>query len=164
MPPSACAWPVPRRYTAERHRAYDIGCRSKAREDRMAIYKTADMPAQRDEVAPFEAKSVAGELMKVGLVRYEEGKSPPPHFHPNEEQFIYLLEGRMRMVLGDEMQVIEPGDIVHIPRNVRHGILPVEGHVLFFTCKSPSGDGSLVQDYNRATDADEVIKALAESG
>lgn len=129
----------------------------------MPIYRTSEMEGLRDAVAPFEAKSVAGELMKVGLVRYEEGKSPPPHFHPNEEQFIYLLEGKMRMVLGDEMRTLEPGDLVHIPRDVRHGILPVEGHVLFFTCKSPSGNGSLIQDYNKADDADEVVQALADA-
>ena len=129
----------------------------------MPIYRTSEMPVQTDSVAPFTARSVAGELMKVGLVRYGEGEAPPPHFHPNEEQFIYLLEGKMRMVLGDDMSTVEVGDLVHIPRNERHGILPIEGHVLFFTCKSPSGDGDLNQDYNLATDADEMKRALAEA-
>ena len=43
-----------------------------------------------------------------------------------------------------------------------HGILPVEGHFVFFTCKSPVGDGRMSQDYNRAEDADEAMADMAK--
>ena len=108
-------------------------------------------------------KSFSGEFMKVGLVHYEEGVAPPPHFHPNEEQFIYVLEGKLRMVLGDETTTIEPGDLVHISRNLRHGILPVEGHCLFFTCKSPAGSGALSEDYTEIPNLDEMVRRLDEA-
>jgi quercetin dioxygenase-like cupin family protein len=126
----------------------------------MSIYRTNEIEYKPDDTAPALMKTFVGEFMKVGLVYYEEGVAPPPHFHPNEEQFIYVLEGKLRMVLGDETTTIEPGDIVHISRNLRHGILPVEGHCLFFTCKSPAGDGRLAQDYNKADDADEKMAEM----
>lgn len=127
----------------------------------MPFYKMSEMEAKRSKVGPSESKSVAGELMKVGVVTYREGEGPPPHFHPNEEQFMYILEGRMRMVLGDEEQIIEPGTLVHIPRNVRHGVCAVGGPAVFFAVKSPVGTGDLSQDYNKAKDAEEVWKRLS---
>lgn len=128
----------------------------------MPFYKLSEMEAKRSKVGPSESKSVAGELIKVGVVTYQEGEGPPPHFHPNEEQFMFVLEGKMRMALGDEEQIIEPGALVHIPRNVRHGVCAVGGPAVFFAAKSPVGTGDMSQDYNKAKDADDVWKRLSD--
>lgn len=101
--------------------------------------------------------------MKVGIVTYQEGEGPPPHFHPNEEQYMLMLEGKLKMVLGDEERVIERGVLVHIPRNTRHGVRAVGGPAVFFAAKSPVGTGDLSQDYNMAQDAVEVWKRLSAS-
>lgn len=127
----------------------------------MPFYDISAIAAKRSKVGPAESKSVAGELIKVGVVTYQEGEGPPPHFHPNEEQFMYILEGKMRMVLGDEERDIGPGTLVHIPRNVRHGVCAVGGPAVFFAAKSPVGTGDLSQDYNKAQDAEEVWKRLS---
>jgi len=127
----------------------------------MPFYKMSEMQAKRSNVSPSESRSVAGELMKVGVVTYREGEGPPPHYHPNEEQFMFVLEGRMRMVLGDEERIIEPGTLVHIPRNVRHGVCALGGPAVFFATKSPVGKGELSEDYNKAGDAEEVWKRLS---
>jgi len=127
----------------------------------MPFYNLAEMEAKRSQVGPSESKSVAGELIKVGVVTYREGEGPPPHFHPNEEQFMYVLEGKMKMVLGEEERIIEPGMLIHIPRNVRHGVCALGGPAVFFAVKSPVGTGDLSQDYNKAKDAEEVWKRLS---
>jgi quercetin dioxygenase-like cupin family protein len=127
----------------------------------MPHYHLDDIAYKPDDTAPAMMKSFAGDFMKAALVRYDEGVAPPPHFHPNEEQFIYLLEGKLRMVLDDDVTTIVPGDVVHIPRNVRHGILPVEGHCVFWSVKSPVGDGRHSQDYNKAEGAEDLRKAMA---
>ena len=127
----------------------------------MPFFNINEMKTKRDKTAPGMAASIAGEFMKVGVMTYEDEIGPPPHFHPNEEQFIYLLEGKLRMVLGDDITTIESGDVVHIPRNIRHGILPVDGHCLFWSVKSPAGDGRHSQDYNKADSAEELQKAMA---
>ena len=54
----------------------------------------------------------------------------------------------MHYVLGDEERIVEAGDIIHIPRFTNHRSRSIEGTAVFFTVKSPSGDGSLTQDYN----------------
>ena len=127
----------------------------------MPIYKVSEMEVQSsDKVKGLELKSVAGELLKVGFVTYQKGEGPPPHFHPNEEQFVLVLEGKMRKILGDEETIVEKGDLIHIPRNTRHGVCAIDGPATFFAVKSPVGDGDLAQDYNRATDAEKVAKKL----
>jgi quercetin dioxygenase-like cupin family protein len=127
----------------------------------MPFYKISEMEGKRSKYSPSVGKSVAGELMKAAIVTYQEGEGPTPHFHPNEEQFMLIIEGKMRMVLGDEEQIVEPGILIHIPRNVRHGVCVVKGPASFFAVKSPVGTGDMAQDSNRAADADEVWKRLS---
>jgi quercetin dioxygenase-like cupin family protein len=131
------------------------------RRNAMPFYRISEMQAQLSTAGPAMGKSVAGELIKVGITTYQEGEGPPPHFHPNEEQFLLVLEGRMKMVLGDEERIVERGDLVHIPRNTRHGVCALGGPAVFFAAKSPVGTGDMAQDYNKAKDADEVWKRLS---
>ena len=126
----------------------------------MPFYKISEMEPVKSIVGPATAKSVPGELMKAGVVTYQDGEGPPPHFHPNEEQFMLMLEGEMNMILGEEERLIGPGDLIHIPRNTRHGVAAVGGPAVFFAVKSPCGDGTLDQDYNKADDAEEVSRRL----
>ena len=128
----------------------------------MPFYKISEMESKPSSAGPAMAKSVAGELMKAGIVTYQDGEGPPPHFHPNEEQFLLVVEGRMNMILANEQRFIVPGDLVHIPRNTRHGVVAQGGPAIFFAVKSPCGDGTLDQDYNRASDADEVFERLSQ--
>ena len=127
----------------------------------MPFFRISEMKAKKATVSSAMEKGVAGELIKVGVVTYQEGEGPMPHFHPNEEQFMLMLEGKLRMVLGEEERIIEKGDLIHIPRNTRHGVRAVSGPATFFAAKSPVGNGDMGQDYNRAKDADEVWKRLS---
>ena len=133
---------------------------SRQEDRKKPIYKISEMEAKKSKVGPATGKSVAGELIKVGIVTYLEGEGPPPHFHPNEEQFVLVLEGKMRKVLGDEETIVEKGDLIHIPRNTRHGVCAIDGPATFFAAKSPVGNGDMSQDYNKALDADQVIEKL----
>jgi quercetin dioxygenase-like cupin family protein len=126
----------------------------------MPFYKISEMDKEVLSARKVEMKTVAGELMKTGVVTYPADGAPRPHSHPNEEQFVLVMSGKARMVLGEETRVIEPGDLVHIPRNVLHGIRIVEAPYVFFTVKSPAGDGDLNQDYNTDHDADAVRRKL----
>ena len=127
----------------------------------MPFYKISEMEAKRSQAGPAVGKSVAGELLKVGVTTYQEGEGPPPHFHPNEEQFLLVLEGKLKMVVGEEERIIGPGDLVHIPRNARHGVCAIGGPASFFAAKSPVGNGEMAGDYTKAKDADEVWKRLS---
>jgi mannose-6-phosphate isomerase-like protein (cupin superfamily) len=44
----------------------------------------------------------------------------PLHLHTREDEYSYVLEGRMGALLGDDVVYAEPGDLVHKPRNQWH--------------------------------------------
>ena len=75
----------------------------------MPFYRVSEMAESRVAAQPMgRFKGLAGELMKVGFVTYPKGKMSRPHYHPNEEQFLLILEGRQWMIVGDEEQLIAP--------------------------------------------------------
>ena len=44
----------------------------------------------------------------------------PVHTHQNEDEYTYVLEGRVGLQLGDEVIEAAPGDLVFKPRGVPH--------------------------------------------
>jgi mannose-6-phosphate isomerase-like protein (cupin superfamily) len=44
----------------------------------------------------------------------------PMHRHANEDEYSYVLEGRMGAKLGDEVVLADPGDLVFKPRKQWH--------------------------------------------
>lgn len=121
----------------------------------MPVYHIADLKKNQSRINPAVFnRSVVGEFMKVGIVTKPESEGPPLHMHPNEEQFTLVLEGKLHLILGDEDMIVEPGDLVHIPRFIQHRSRPVGGTAVFFTVKSPAGTGALDQDYNMVEGGD----------
>jgi quercetin dioxygenase-like cupin family protein len=128
----------------------------------MPVYKAKEMEATPDVVNPnVMMMQFGGELIKVGIVTYQEGETPPPHSHPNDEQWIYMLEGRVAHLLGEEIINIGPGDLVHIPRHTVHGISLLESPCKFITFKSPAGSGGLSEDYTAVPNVVELQQRLA---
>jgi len=122
----------------------------------MAFYYSRD----RGELEDPARLIVAGELIKAGVVSLQQGEEPEPHYHPNEEQFVMVLSGKLQMLVGDETAVVGPGDLVHIPRNVMHGIKVIEGPMVWFNCKSPVGNGDIKQDYTEAPNSSDIKATL----
>ncbi|MEM9584863.1 MAG: cupin domain-containing protein [Pseudomonadota bacterium] len=50
------------------------------------------------------------------------GTFVPPHIHPDQDEFLYILEGRFDFILNGEDAVGEPGDLITLPRGIPHGI------------------------------------------
>lgn len=47
--------------------------------------------------------------------RLPPGAATQPHFHPRAEEIYFLLEGRGRMRIEDEVRDVAPGDAIGIP-------------------------------------------------
>lgn len=60
-----------------------------------------------------------GELTAIDTVAMP-GEGPPLHVHPNEDEFIYVLDGTFRVKLADELIETGPGAFVFIPRGTPH--------------------------------------------
>ena len=50
------------------------------------------------------------------------GTFVPPHIHPTQDEFLYILEGRFDFVLGGKEDFATPGDLVRLPMGEMHGI------------------------------------------
>lgn len=50
------------------------------------------------------------------------GTFVPPHIHPDQEEYLYILEGKLDFMLGGADAQATPGDLVRLPRGVPHGI------------------------------------------
>jgi quercetin dioxygenase-like cupin family protein len=50
------------------------------------------------------------------------GTFVPPHIHPAQDEFIYLLEGRLDLILDGRAYVATTGDLIRLPMQVPHGI------------------------------------------
>jgi quercetin dioxygenase-like cupin family protein len=46
---------------------------------------------------------------------------PPPHSHRDNEELVYVLEGRLRYVVDGEIRDLAPGERMYTPRGSVHG-------------------------------------------
>jgi quercetin dioxygenase-like cupin family protein len=53
---------------------------------------------------------------------FPPGTFVPPHIHPTQDEFIYMLEGRMDATIDGKDFVATPGDLIKLPRNIPHGL------------------------------------------
>ena len=106
---------------------------------RMDVINLADAP-------PFTTKdgSEIRELLahrnsairnqSLAEARIPSGEATAPHYHPQAEEIYYLLEGRGRMQIEDQIREVGPGDAIAIPPGLRHQITAISKEPLRFLC------------------------------
>jgi len=84
----------------------------------------ADAAAIREEwgslswVATEELTLTPG--LTLGRVILKPGASNPRHSHPNCDEVLYVLSGRLQHETGGEITILEAGDTLAIPAGVPH--------------------------------------------
>ena len=53
---------------------------------------------------------------------FPPGTFVPPHIHPTQDEFIYMLEGRFDLLLDGRSYVATAGDLIRLPQQIPHGI------------------------------------------
>ncbi|MGH9810776.1 MAG: cupin domain-containing protein, partial [Terriglobia bacterium] len=53
---------------------------------------------------------------------FPPGTFVPPHIHPDQDEFIYMLEGRFDLVIDGRGFVATAGDLIRLPMQIPHGI------------------------------------------
>ena len=88
----------------------------------------------------------------------------PPHIHPFQDEWIYILEGDLEIEFGDEKHVAGPGDMVRMPMGVAHGIFNRSGKTASCTFGvAPSGKlFELFGRLDNVTDPAELVRISAE--
>ncbi len=88
----------------------------------------------------------------------------PPHIHPYQDEWIYMLEGELEIEFGDQKHVAGPGDMVRMPKGIAHGIFNRSGATASCTFGvAPSGKlFELFGALDGVTDPDELVRLSAE--
>lgn len=88
------------------------------REINMSFVKTSDIKPK--EIAPgFFGRFVHTANTTIAYWEIKEGSSIPVHHHVHE-MTVNVIEGKLKLTIGDETQIIEPGTVGVIPSNVPH--------------------------------------------
>ena len=56
----------------------------------------------------------------------------PPHIHPDQDEYLYILEGKLDFMLAGADTSATPGDLVRLPMGIPHGIFNKSGQ----TCEN----------------------------
>ena len=84
-------------------------------------YRWDDLP--REELSPLIGRRlVTGERIMIAQVYLAKGAIVPQHSHDNE-QWAYMLEGKLRFWLGEdgsEVVDVSAGEVLHLPSNLPH--------------------------------------------
>jgi uncharacterized cupin superfamily protein len=88
----------------------------------------------------------------------------PPHIHPTQDEWIYMLEGNLELVFGEETMQAGPGDTVRMPMGKPHGIFNRSGaQAACLFGVSPSRKlFDLFGALHNLSDVDEVVRLSAE--
>ena len=80
-------------------------------------------------------------FLTTSLVEMSPGGTQQPHAH-EAEQCYFILEGEGLMTMGDERQLVTPGDCIFVPSNETHGLENTgRSGLRYFSAAAPSFGG-----------------------
>ena len=112
----------------------------------MEIYRSVDEmawiphPTANDVmIKPLITKNDSGLDVTCMLVRVPTGKTVSEHIHDEQDDILYLLEGRAVMWIEGTGDVpLKPGVIVQVPKGTKHKIFDVSEDLLIYDVFCPA--------------------------
>ena len=78
----------------------------------------------------------------------KKGGEPPAHYHRNEQETFYILEGAIRYHIGDKKFIAKEGDVVFIAKEVPHQFKLVTETAKAFLIITPSGLETFFREFS----------------
>ncbi|MGI9426577.1 MAG: cupin domain-containing protein [Hyphomicrobiaceae bacterium] len=104
------------------------------------IFKLTEMEGMKAGASYSSAFGpvIEGVKTQVGLIKKDKGTGAHLHSHPNE-QWNYVVQGKLRVTIGDHTEIVGPGTLLYFPPNVQHATVALpEEDVYFFVVKDLS--------------------------
>ncbi|MBU4611772.1 cupin domain-containing protein [Achromobacter sp. GG226] len=120
------------------------------------LHETADI-TRRNESLDSVSWNILGQVYTPKQVSedsiswhatFPEETFVPPHVHPLQDEYIYVLEGRIDLILDGKPQCAHAGDLVRMPRGIPHAFFNNSGlpaKALFWAAPA----GKLLELYRR---------------
>ncbi len=67
------------------------------------------------------------------------GNGSPVHVHDQEDETLFVLDGELRVLVGEEEHTAGPGTVAVLPRRLRHAYVVTSGTARFLTLHIPAG-------------------------
>jgi quercetin dioxygenase-like cupin family protein len=87
----------------------------------------------------------------------------PPHIHDMQDEFIFLIDGALDLLLDGQRLSARPGDVVRMPRGIPHGIFNNAGSIAscLFWVTPTAKLFDLFRALHNVADTGEVVKISA---
>lgn len=82
-------------------------------------------------------RAVAGREMGLNHIRWVHPTELPEHTHPDAEQAICMLTGRLEFTVSGEVMELRAGDVCVVPRHAVHSGRSLEGEATFVEVFAP---------------------------
>jgi uncharacterized cupin superfamily protein len=92
------------------------------------------------------------------------GTFVPPHIHPTQDEFVYMLEGTFDLVLDGQSSNAKAGDLIRLPRGLPHGLFNNNGANItcLFWVAPTRRLWDLFQAITNVPDPGEVVRLAAQ--
>ena len=111
----------------------------------------------------YSLKQVSPDSM-AWHAKFPPGTFVPPHVHPTQDEFVYVLSGRYDLWLDGKEFVAKAGDLVRMPKGLAHGIFnksDADATSLFWVAPTRSLK-ELFERIHNVPDPAEVVRIAAE--
>ena len=93
--------------------------------DKVVVISDCDVPMMnvqwgRTKILVGPGSEAQAPMFMMKITEYMPGHAHDWHDHPDQAEVIFVLSGRGFTRLSDGEREIVPGDMVYVPRNVRH--------------------------------------------
>jgi quercetin dioxygenase-like cupin family protein len=95
---------------------------------------------------------------------FPPGTFVPPHFHPDQDEFVRVLEGDFDLWLDGQQMKATTGDLIRLPMGSKHGIFnnsTANTRALFWVAPSRKLF-DLFTKIDKVTDPGEVVRIAAQ--
>ena len=91
------------------------------------------------------------------------GTLVPPHIHPTQDEFIYLVEGQMELILDGHTYTLDAGGTARMPMGIMHGYKNIGASMVkaLFWVAPTRKLHELFDKIHNLTDPAEVVKLAA---
>jgi quercetin dioxygenase-like cupin family protein len=96
--------------------------------------------------------------------KFPPGTFVPPHVHPTQDEFVYVLSGRYDLWLDGKEFTATTGDLVRMPKGIPHGIFnksDADATSLFWVAPTRSLK-TLFERIHNVPDPAEVVRIASE--
>ena len=90
----------------------------------------------------------SGKAMYQMLAHLDAGSKMPEHHHP-QEQVVYILEGRLKLIVAGTPHEMATGDSYYLASNMPHGVETIEKTRVLDTFSPPRDAYLAIDEANR---------------